>query len=405
MRFPGFPLSTSRNRAARPDHGKSHLTRLILVLGLIGVVASACAAPVPSRAPAVAQNDNGQSRGDRARPGQQPLRPSTEVVLEGLLLPSALVFAPDGRLFFAEVNAGRIRVARGKDLQARPFATLPVQQAAESGLLGLALDPDFAVNHLVYAYYSESDPAAPAVGLRNRVVRFTDRDGEGVELTAILDDLPVSPTGAEDAHQGGALAFGPDGKLYVSLGDTGTPALAQDPSSPAGKILRINPDGSVPPDNPFPGSPVFALGFRNPWGLAFHPRTGELYASENGNKSHDEVNLVRPGGNYGWPAIEGTGNDPRFVDPLWDAGTGEEGRHGMVGLAFYTGSLLPELQDELLFCAFKTGTMRRATLEPPKNDSIRAVSRLARECRLGLAVGPDGAVYFSSVTQIQRLVR
>jgi glucose/arabinose dehydrogenase len=381
--------------------------RMLHALCLTGALTAACTATpaAPVSTPAREQPGTGPNReADRTRQAQRPVRASAEVVLEGLMLPAALSFAPDGRLFFVEVNAGRIRVAQGRELQPRPFATLPVQQGAETGLLGLALDPEFARNHFVYAYYAESDPASPALGLRNRVVRFTERDGEGVEMTPIVDDLPVGPTGAAGSHQGGPMAFGPDGRLYISVGDTGNAPLAQDPLSPAGKILRVNPDGSIPADNPFPGSPVFALGFRNPWGLAFHPGTGELFASENGNKSHDEINLVRPGGNYGWPVVEGANQDPRFVDPILDSGTDPGSRQGMVGLTFYTGRLFPDLQGELLYCAFKTGALRRAALEPPGSDRVRGVTRLARDCRLGITVGPDGAIYFSSVTRVMRLV-
>jgi Glucose / Sorbosone dehydrogenase len=239
-----------------------------------------------------------------------------------------LNFAPDGRLFFVEVNAGRIRVANGMELQSEPMATLAVQQAAESGLLGLALDPEFSKNHFVYAYYSEGDRSDPSRGIRNRVVRFTERDGIAGEMTPILDNLPVSSTGAEDAHQGGALLFGPDGRLYVSVGETGNPAASQDLASLAGKILRVNADGSIPPDNPFPGSPVFAFGFRNPWGMVFHPKTGALFATENGNKAHDEINLVTAGGNYGWPKVDGINDDPKYEDPIWDSGHGRDARNG-----------------------------------------------------------------------------
>lgn len=396
---------TGLDAVASPEWGKlRRRAPTLLTLCLIGTLAAACTAADQGPSSTTAgQGDAREDRPPRSAAAQRPVRPSAEVVLDGVALPAALTFAPDGRLFFVEVNAGRIRVARGRELQPRPFATLPVQQASESGLLGLALDPDFADNHFVYAYYSEGAPSSPSLGLRNRVVRFTDRDGEGVEMTPILDDLPVNSVGGQDAHQGGALAFGPDGMLYVAIGDTGSSGLAQDPASLAGKILRVGRDGSIPSDNPFPGSPVFALGFRNPWGMAFHPRTGELFATENGNKAHDEINLVQSGGNYGWAVHEGTQREPGFADPVWDSGDGRDARHGMVGLGFYVGGLFPELGDELLFCAFKSGTLRRVALEPPSYDRVRAVSRLGQDCRLGVTVGLDGALYVSSISQVIRL--
>lgn len=337
---------------------------------------------------------------------QAPVRPTSDVYIEGLQLPAALAFTADDRLFFVEVNAGRVRVAQGRQLRPEPVLTVPVAQNAESGLLGLALAPDFASSHHVYIYYTVPAPADASLGLMNRLARFTERDGVATETTPILDNLPVNVIGPPDFHQGGALAFGPDRKLYVSIGDVGKPELAQDLSSVAGKILRVNPDGSVPSDNPFPGSPVFAYGFRNVWGMAFHPRTGALYASENGNKSHDEVNIVRPGGNYGWPLGEGTTKNPQLIDPLWDSGSsGTSARNGMVGLTVYEGSLFPELQGDLLFCAFKTGRIRRSTLRPPDFDEIRATSRLDGDCRLDITVGPDGAIFVTNITQIIRLGR
>ena len=328
-----------------------------------------------------------------------------EVYLEGLQLPAALAFAPDGRLFLVEVNAGRVRIARDGVLQERPVATSPVQQGSESGLLGLTLDPDFTTNHYVYVYYSEADPAQPQHGRRNRVVRFVEHEGVATELTPILDDLPINEAGAMDAHQGGALIFGPDGKLYVTIGDTGRSALAQDPATPVGKVLRVNPDGSVPADNPFPGSPVFALGLRNPWGLAVHPRTGAIYVSDNGNKSHDRIVLLRPGANYGWPVVEGPSDDSRFTPAVWDSGAGADARNGMTALIVYDGAMFPEYRDALFFCAFRTGKLRRLTLGGPALDRVEAQQRLDTECRLGMTQGPDGAIYASSIDKVLRLVK
>ena len=329
----------------------------------------------------------------------------TQVYLSGLQLPAAPAFAPDGRLFLVEVNAGRVRVGKDGILQEEPVATFPVQQGSESGLLGLALDPDFAANRYVYVYYSEADPARPTHGLRNRVVRFVERDGRAGDIVSILDNLPINEGGALDAHQGGALGFGPDGKLYVTIGDTGRPALAQDPTSLAGKVLRVNPDGSVPLDNPFPGSPVYALGVRNLWGFAVHPRTGGIYLSENGNKAHDKVLLLRPGANYGWPVVETVEGDSPFTPAVWDSGDSADSRNGMTGLMIYDGTMFPEYQGRLFFCAFRTGKLKWLALAGAELEYADDQRRLDAECRLGLAQGPDGAIYAATIDKVLRLAR
>ena len=328
-----------------------------------------------------------------------------EVYLSGLQLPSALAFAPDGRLFLVEVNAGRVRVGKDGILQPQPVATFPVQQGSESGLLGLTLDPNFGANRHVYVYYSEADPARPSHGLRNRVVRFVERDGGASDFTPILDDLPINEGGGMDAHQGGALGFGPDGKLYVTIGDTGRPELAQDPTSLAGKVLRVNPDGSVPLDNPFPGSPVYALGVRNLWGFAVHPKTGGVYLSENGNKAHDKVLLLRPGANYGWPVVETVEGHSPFTSAVWDSGDSADSRNGMTGLMIYDGSMFPEHQGTLFFCAFRTGKLKWLALAGAGLEYADDQGRLDTECRLGLTQGPDGAMYGSTIDKVLRLAR
>ncbi|MFN0071203.1 MAG: PQQ-dependent sugar dehydrogenase [Chloroflexota bacterium] len=392
FRNPLVPLQHLRKQAAR------------LVFAMFALLISGCGGQ-PGGA-----DERGPSRQPReVEPTVEPqssVKPTSEIYLNGLQIPSALTFAPDGRLFFVEVNAGRIRVAIGTELQAESVHTIPVAQNAESGLLGMTLDPDFLINHYVYAYYTVPDPTDVTLGLMNRVIRFTEQSGRSSDVVTILDNLPVNVIGPPDFHQGGSLAFGPDRKLYVSIGDVGKPESSQDPGTAAGKILRVNADGSIPADNPFPGSAVFALGFRNVWGMTFHPTTGVLYASENGSKSHDEVNVIYAGKNYGWPVAEGTSKNSRYADPLWDSGSsGLSARNGMVGLTFYHGSVFPELQGDLLFCAFKTGRIRRATLTGPSFERIQSISRLEGECRLDITVGPDGAIYTSNITQILRLAR
>lgn len=377
--------------------------RRLLLAGLLGAVLLGGCLPTGSAPGGSSPQPPAKPNAERRSAARGDVR--AEVHLSGLLLPSALTFAPDGRLFLVEVNAGRVRVGRDGVLQEQPVATFPVQQGAESGLLGLTLDPDFAANHYVYAYYSEADPARPEHGIRNRVVRFVERDGGATELTPILDNLPISEGGGVDAHQGGALGFGPDRKLYVTIGDTGRPELAQDPTALAGKVLRVNPDGTVPTDNPFPGSPVYALGVRNPWGIAVHPETGGIYLSENGNKAHDKVLLLRPGANYGWPNVEVVQEGSTFTPAVWDSGDSADARNGMTGLMVYGGSMFPEHQGTLFFCAFRTGKLKWLALGGSALEQTEDQRRLDHECRLGLAEGPDGAIYASSIDKVLRLVR
>jgi glucose/arabinose dehydrogenase len=361
-------------------------------------VLSGCFTQAPTGQPAA-------KREQESRRAPRPDRVRIDVAVQGVQLPAALTFAPDGRMFFVEVNAGRVRVVKDGKLVEQPVATFPVQQASESGLLGLTLDPDFAANGRMYAYYSESRPEAPERGVRNRVVRFVERDGLATEITPILDDLPNSAEGAMDAHQGGSLIFGHDKKLYVSIGETGKPHLAQDPQSLAGKVLRINSDGTVPTDNPVPGSPIFASGLRNVWGFAVHPRTGAIYMTNNGNKAHDKVLLLQPGANYGWPIFEGEPTDPKYTGAVWDSGDGADSRNGMVGLTIYDGAMFPDYRGQLFFCAFRTGKLRRLTLAGESLDAADSQQRIEAECRLDVATAPDGSIYTSTIDKVFRLSR
>ena len=335
-------------------------------------------------------------------PDAVPPRPT--VYLEGITMPVGLVFTPDGRLLFSEAFEGKVRVARRSgdrgELLPTPFADLVIAKGGESGTLGLALDPNYATNRWVYLYYSEPDPnRADRRPWRNRIVRFTDRDNVGTDMTVIFDDIPMSRQGR---HNGGRLLFGPDGKLYVSVGNAEEKDNSQDLGNPNGKVLRLNPDGSIPADNPFPGSPIYAYGFRNVFGLAIHPATREVYVTENSGDSHDEINLVHPGANYGFPTFEGPGNDPRFVDPIWESGARTI---GPTGLAFYTGDQLPQYRGDLFFCAVNTGALTRLRLTPDA-QSVVAAEEVVNDCHLDVVDGPDGALYYSSIAgKIVRLGR
>jgi glucose/arabinose dehydrogenase len=246
-----------------------------------------------------------------------------QLIASGLEAPWSVALAPDGRLFVTE-RPGRVRIVRlgaGGGLEQRPWATLPARANpdAERGLLGITLDPDFARNGFVYLYYSYAGAGGATL---NRLVRMHDTNGVGTDETILVDNIPGSSN-----HDGGRIAFGPDGKLYVATGDGEQQARAQDRSSLGGKILRLEKDGSVPSDNPFAGSPVFSLGHRNVQGLAFQPDTGVLYETEHGPSGffpaccQDEVNRIEAGANYGWPIVTGKPGDARFRDPIAWSGT------------------------------------------------------------------------------------
>ncbi|HEX6686344.1 MAG TPA: PQQ-dependent sugar dehydrogenase [Candidatus Limnocylindrales bacterium] len=224
--------------------------------------------------------------------------PATRIVATGLCIPWGLAFLPDGTALVTERDSARILAVSADGRLSVVQEIADAFPRGESGLLGLAVSPNYGTDKLVYAYYTTRSD--------NRVVRF--RLGE--QPQPVLAGIPL-----EERHDGGRIAFGPDGMLYVAVGDTDRRELAQDRGVLVGKILRITPDGQPAPGNPFPDSPIWSLGHRNVQGLAWDSR-GRLFATEFGQDRIDELNLIEPGGNYGWPEVEGIGRDPRFVDPI-----------------------------------------------------------------------------------------
>ena len=318
---------------------------------------------------------------EEATPNGASLR--VETVATGLEVPWALAFPPDGRVFLTE-RAGRLRVLTPEGrLEPEPLGEIEgVAAEGEGGLLGLALDPDFDRNGRLYLYHTYRDES----GLQNRVVRYTERGGRLEERTVLLDGIP-----GEVVHDGGRLAFGPDRRLYVTTGDAGRPELAQDRGSLAGKILRINADGSVPADNPFPGSPVYSYGHRNPQGLAWNPETGQLYATEHGDVGNDELNLIEPGGNYGWPAAEGRDHGP-FAAPV----AVYESSIAPSGAAWYDGGAIPPWRNDLLFATLVGTHLHRLSFDADDPRRITAQEELFddRYGRLrAVQPGPDGELY------------
>lgn len=307
--------------------------------------------------------------------------PRVELVARGLDTPWAVAFAPDGRTFITE-RPGQIRVIQDGRLRPEPVATLPVTSLGESGLMGLALDPGFSTNRFLYVCYTHTGFG----GLRNRIVRLVEREGTARQDRVLLDNIPGGWI-----HDGGRVKFGPDGKLYVTTGDAADPPIAQDLRSLGGKILRLNPDGSIPADNPFPGSPVWSLGHRNPQGLAWHPGTGKLFATEHGTSVHDEINIIQPGKNYGWPTVIGPAGDPRFVDPILTF-TPNIAPSG----ASFAGPRYPNWQGDLFFVTLRGRHLHRVVLVAPDFARVQSHERLLDGAfgRLrDIVQGPDGALY------------
>ena len=219
-----------------------------------------------------------------------------EVVAENLYVPWAIDISDDGKLYFTE-RSGEIRSIQDGKLNPQPLITFtaPFVNRGEGGLMGIALDPNYSQNHYMYVMHSYGD----ANGIYNRVVRLFENNNRASIDRILLDKIPGG-----QIHNGGRLKIGPDQKLYITTGDAGNSALAQDPTSTAGKILRIELDGRVPEDNPITNSSVYSLGHRNPQGLAWNSKN-ILYESEHGQSAHDEINIIKLGANYGWPLVQG----------------------------------------------------------------------------------------------------
>ena len=324
------------------------------------------------------------------------------VVRTSLPFPIAVAFAPDGRVFYAERGTGNIQLLGNATTNTTTFYTLSWTDASgERGLLGLALDPDFPNTPYVYAYQTYDDTVNGTI--YNRVVRILANGNAGVSHTVVLRLPPLS--GATN-HNGGVIAFGPDRKLYAVVGENANPSLSQDPMSPMGKVLRMNTDGSPPPDNPFVGNSswnplVFSYGHRNMFGLAFHRTSGRAYVTENGPQDSDEINLLTAGGNYGWPAVRGIAHAPSYIDPI----IAYTPVIVPTNAAFYTASVPAGSYDHLVFGSFRDGRLRELTLSPD-GASVVNESNLATapEGILDVEMGLDGYLWVTTPSAIYRLV-
>jgi glucose/arabinose dehydrogenase len=331
----------------------------------------------------------------------------------------ALAFAPDGRLFYAVHGTGDVHIvtADGEPLE-KPFVHVDVELGIEWGLTGLAIDPDFETNHYVYVYFTQRVDPGPPVDARPVVMRFTERNNRGVQSVVIVGDFP-EPSDRPGLNSNGSIGFGPDGYLYITVGDYDV-GLSQDMSVLPGKMLRVNKeDGSPAPDNPFVDDPeadprIFAYGFREPFDFAFHPETGQIYGSDNTPGSCEELNLIEAGANYGWPDVGKfpwpdcyAGGQTRAIHLFAKDGMQPEDYLSPVvvnGKEFVSGDVYPLLSDSLLVCQTDDTLMRRLTLSGADLDEVVADDVVVRDCQWDIAVSPDGIIYYSNETEIRRLV-
>jgi glucose/arabinose dehydrogenase len=322
-------------------------------------------------------------------------------VAGGLEAPTAMAFAPDGRIFVAE-QGGDLHVIENGELLAEPFASLRVDSRKERGLLGVAVDPDFVSNGYVYVYHTTvTDP------VHNRIVRFTaDPANPDVaapnSYTRIFD---LDRLSAKQSHNGGALHFGVDGKLYVAVGDNGSRFMeknSQTLDTLFGKMLRLNKDGSIPEGNPFYGRTrgknraIWARGLRNPYSFAVRPETGAIFINDVGLHTWEEINRGAPGANYGWPRYEGPESSARFRPPIFayrHDGDPDATGCAITGVTFYapTVAMYPaDYVGDYFFADFCNGWIRR--YDPVSDTTSPFASGLT--FTVDLQVGPDGNLYY-----------
>ena len=309
-----------------------------------------------------------------------------EIIADNLQIPWSMVFTPDGRIFFTE-RIGTVRVIENGQLNPNPVASFSVG-GGEGGLLGIALDPNFDENHFVYLYQTYNE----FLSTFNKVVRYKESENKLSDEKILIDKIPGA-----SYHDGGRIKFGPDGKLYITTGDAGNYNLSQDIKSLAGKILRINPEGTIPEDNPFENSPVFSYGHRNPQGIDWDPETGKMVSSEHGpsgerGRAHDEINVIEKGMNYGWPDIVGDEAKDGMVNPLLHSG---DDTWAPSGVTFYNSDLISDWNGKFFVATLRGNHLKILDLDLNQNKVVSEENIFSGEFgRLrDVASDPDGYMY------------
>ncbi len=325
---------------------------------------------------------------------EQEVKFKVETVASGLEVPWGIAWLPNNDLIFTE-RKGRIRLVEGGKLRPEPVYIVPdVEPSSESGLMDISVHPDFAKNNFIYLAYSYKND-----GRQVKVVRYTFANKTLTEPKIIIDKIPGAPN-----HAGMRVRFGPDGKLYITTGDSTDWKLAQELGSLAGKTLRLNDDGTIPADNPFIGQKnarpeIWSYGHRNAQGLAWQPGSGLMFQTAHGPSSFegkgsggDEVNIVERGLNYGWPEIHHTQKRDGMVSPLLEYSPACAPASAM----FYSGDKFPAFKGNFFFGCLRSKRIIRVTLDG--RNVVRQENLLdgtygrIRE----MAEGPDGYIYFST---------
>lgn len=313
-------------------------------------------------------------------------------IASGLSNPTAMAMAPDGRIFVCQ-QGGALRVIKNNALLPTPFVTLTVNSQGERGLLGVAFDPDFLANQFVYVYYTATTPT-----VHNRISRFT-ANGDVAAANSELVLLDLNTLSATN-HNGGAIHFGSDGKLYAGVGDNAVSSNSQTLANPLGKLLRINRDGSIPADNPFVGSTtgtsraIWATGLRNPFTFGVHPNSGRIFINDVGQSTWEEINDGIAGANYGWPDTEGPTSNPAFVSPIYYYANNNAVECAIAGGTFYA----PEVRqfpaayvEAYFFQDLCGGWIHRLDANNDWHDFASAISS-----PVDVLVGHDGSLYYLS---------